>query len=665
MKRLFSSCKIGNLELKNRIAIPAMHLGYTKDGFVNDQLIRFYQERARGGAGLIIVGGAYIHRLGMGGINFLSIDDDRYIPGLKTLADVLRAEGAKTAVQLFHAGRYAYSFLIDDQPVSASEVRSPQSGDTPRALTIEEIQQLVHFFTEGARRAKEAGFDAVEISGATGYLVSQFLSPFTNRRTDEYGGSLENRTRFAVEIVQSIKEKLGNDYPILFRLTFDDLVKGGNGLTDAKEIATVLEPVGVDAICMQVGWHESRVPTIAMNVPRAAFGYLSKEIKKEVNIPVMVSNRINDPVLAEELLQDGVADLIGLGRTLIADPEFPQKAMAERLHEIRPCIACNQGCFDSVLTGMPVTCLVNPAAGREASFDVEPPKKTKKVMVIGSGPGGLEAARVLSGRGHEVLLYEKEDRLGGKLNLCHLPPGRKEFIPYIDYLVAEVKRLKVKVVTGVTVTEKMVLENNPDVVVLATGAIQTLPQIPGIDKAHVYFAESVLEGKADPGENVVVVGGGAVGCETALFMAKRGAMPASTALFLMTNDAISSEDALKFSRSGRTVTIIEMLDRIGTEFGRSYRWVMMQNLRQSDVTMMAKTKCIEIHDGHIIVEQEGERKTVEADTVVIATGYEPVNELYTRLEGKVPELFLIGDAKGPRKCLEAVYEGAKIGREIS
>ncbi len=253
VKRLFSACRIGSLELKNRIVIPAMHLGYTEEGFVNDQIIRFYQERARGGAGLIIVGGAYVHRLGIGGMNFLSIDDDRYIPGLKSLSDALRADGAKTSVQLFHAGRYAYSFLIGEQPVSASEVQSRMSGDTPRALTIEEIQQLVYLFSEGARRAKEAGFDSVEISGATGYLVSQFLSPFTNRRTDEYGGKLDNRVRFAVEIVQNIKKNLGDDYPIIFRLTFDDLVDGGHGLREAKEIAKVLEQAGVDALDMQVG----------------------------------------------------------------------------------------------------------------------------------------------------------------------------------------------------------------------------------------------------------------------------------------------------------------------------------------------------------------------------------------------------------------------------
>ncbi|MCP4750188.1 MAG: FAD-dependent oxidoreductase [Proteobacteria bacterium] len=664
MSRLFSPCRIGSLELKNRIVVPAMHLGYAENGLVNDKLIRFYQERARGGAGLIIVGGAHVHPLGIGGLHFMAIDDDSYIPGLKALNDAMQEGGAKTSIQLFHAGRYAYSLLTGEQPVSASEVPYRASGDTPRALSVEEIRGIVVYFKEAARRAKEACYDSVEISGATGYLVSQFLSPFTNQRTDEYGGSFQKRLRFAQEIIQAIKQELGQDYPIIFRLSFADYVKGGNTITEAAKIAKELEQAGADALDMQVGWHESRVPTIDMMVPQGAFAYLSKEVKREVTIPVMVTNRITDPTMAEEFLQDGTTDLICMGRPLIADPELPEKVREGRLKEIRPCIACNQGCFDSVLKGAPVACMVNPMAGREDELEIKPAESSKKVLVVGSGPGGLEAARILSLRGHEVTVYEQQDRLGGQLNLCMVPPGRQEFRLYLDYLTNELQRLNVRIVSGAEVTEETVKELSPDVIVLATGSEKIIPPIPGIELPHVYDAESVLEGKGDLGEKTVIIGGGAVGCETALYVAEKGTMTPDTAFFLMENGVMDFEEVLKHAHLGRNVTIVEMLDRIGADFGGSHRWVNKQNLNRRNITQMPKSQCLEINEEGVVVSHDGAKKTVEADTVVIAAGYSSRNALYSQLEGKVGKLVMIGDANQPRTCLEAVYEGTKAGRDI-
>ncbi|MCP4681280.1 MAG: FAD-dependent oxidoreductase, partial [Desulfobacterales bacterium] len=559
---------------------------------------------------------------------------------------------------------YAYSILTGEQPVSASEVYYKASRDTPRALSIEEIKLMVQYFTDGAKRAQEAGYDSVELSGATGYLISQFLSPFTNQRTDDYGGNFQNRMRFAQEIIQSIKTGLGQDYPVIFRLSFADYVKGGNTLKDSKKIVKELEKAGADAFDMQVGWHESRVPTIAMQVPRAAFAYLSREVKKEASVPIMVTNMINTPELANELVQNGTADLVCMGRPLIVDPELPNKAEQGRLKEIRLCIACNQGCFDGVLNGMAVNCMLNPAAGKEDAQAIIPAEKPKKIMVVGAGPGGIEAARTLTMRGHDVTLYEKEGILGGQLNLCHLPPGRKEFKRYIEYLVNEIERLNIKVETGVTVTADMVLEKTPDSVVLSTGSKRIMPPIPGIDLPHVFHAEEVLKGNADLGESVVVIGGGSVGCETAMYIADKGTMSPSTAFFLMENGVIDLEEALAYAKEGRSVTILEMLDRTGADFGRSYRWVIMQDLGKYNVKMMNKTECLEITEKEVIVSVDGTKETIAADTVVIATGYLSENELFTQLQGKVDELFQIGDANQPRKVMDAVHEGAKVGREI-
>ncbi len=664
MKRLFSSLKIGNLELKNRIVLLSMQLGYAEGGFATDAFIRFYEERARGGVGLLIAGGAHIHPHGTGGVNFLAIDDDKFIPDLKKLTEAIRSAGSKSCLQLLHSGRYAFSILTGEQPVSASEVQSPLSGDVPRALTVQEIKGMVTLFSDGARRAKEAGFDAVEICGSTGYLVSQFLSSFTNRRTDEYGGSLENRTRFAKEIVRSVKQALGEDYPVVFRLSFDDYVEGGTGLDETRPIARALEEAGVDLLDMQVGWHEAKVPTSAMLVPRAAFTYLARAIRKEVSIPVIVTNRINDPLLAEELLQDGTADLIGMARALIADPELPNKAMTGRLDEIAPCIACNQGCMDGVFMGRPVSCLVNPAAGREADFEINPAKEPKKVTIIGAGPGGMESARVLAIRGHEVTLVEKEKDLGGQLNLCGIAEDRGEFKSYLRYLIHEVNRLDIRVVAGTEATEHTVIDSRPDVVIIATGARQYLPDIPGIEKPHVYTAAKVLQREADLWGKVVIIGGGHIGCEVALYVAQRGAMPSDVARFLVRHGALPHEDALAYMRQTRPVTIIEQRKKVAAYYGRTSRFGILQGLRTHGVTVMTKTNCLEIGDGVVVVETEEGQSTLEADTVVITSGYVEENALYEQLKGKVPELHIIGDARKLKSCQQAILEAAKLAREI-
>ncbi len=365
--KLFEPIEFGGMEIKNRIVLPAVGLNYTTpDGRVTDKLLRFYEERAKGGIGFAVVGVAKIEPYFFGGI---AAHSDEYIPDLKKIADVFHKYDVKCALQLWHPGRYEISFDPNRQPVAPSPIPPPIfTKRTPKELTKEEILQIEEEFADAAVRAKKAGFDAVELIGSAGYLISQFFSPATNKRTDEYGGSIENRARFAVEIIERIKEKCGN-YPVMIRIPGDEFVEGGNTVREMKQIARILEDAGVVAINVMAGWHESRKPLTTMLVPRGGFAYLAAEIKQAVNVPVIASHRINDPMVAEKILQEGKADMVAMLRALIADPELPRKAKEGRFDEIRYCVACNQGCMDMVMQGQPVTCLVNPMVGREAEFD--------------------------------------------------------------------------------------------------------------------------------------------------------------------------------------------------------------------------------------------------------------------------------------------------------
>ncbi|MFN3534315.1 MAG: NADH:flavin oxidoreductase, partial [Desulfatiglandales bacterium] len=369
---LFSPIRINNIEVKNRIVMTAMHLGYTPEGEVTERLIEFYRRRAKGGVGLIIVGGCTIDEYA-GMASMIGLSEDRFIPGLKRLVQAVKREGAQIMAQLYQAGRYTHSAMIGGKkPFSASAVRSKLTGETPRALELDEIPVVQSSFAKAALRAKEAGFDGVEILGSAGYLISQFFSPITNKRTDIYGGSLENRMRFGIEVVRKVREAVGPDYPIVMRLAGNEFMEGGNTNKEARIFAQELEKAGVDLFNITGGWHETRVPQLTMFVPRAGFNYLASNVKTAVNVPVIASNRINDPEVAEDLILRGEADMVTMARALIADPDLPKKAMEGRLYEINHCIACNQGCFDNIFSFRPVTCLVNPEAGREGEIRPKP-----------------------------------------------------------------------------------------------------------------------------------------------------------------------------------------------------------------------------------------------------------------------------------------------------
>jgi 2,4-dienoyl-CoA reductase (NADPH2) len=662
---LFSPIKINGMELKNRIVMTAMHLGYTPEGTVTDRLVDFYTARARGGVGLIIVGGCPIDAYG-GMASMLGIHDDRFIPGLKTLTEAVRAEGAKIAAQLYQAGRYTHSSMIGGKkPFSASAVRSKLTGEIPRALELDEIPSVQDSFAQATHRAQSAGFDAVEILGSAGYLISQFLSPLTNKREDHYGGTLENRMRFGLEVVEKVREAVGSEYPIIMRLAGNDFMEGGNTNKEAAIFASELEKAGVDLFNVTGGWHETRVPQLTMFVPRKGFVYLAQGIKSAVSVPVLSSNRINDPHLGEEILREGHADMVTMARGLLADPKLPKKASEGRTDQIYRCVACNQGCFDNIFQNRPATCLVNPRAGMEGEIRITPADQVKKVLVIGGGPAGMKAACTAAERGHQVTLAEKTDRLGGQLLLNAHIPGRGEMVTAAVDLEHNLRALCVDLLLNKAVDSRFLEKMKPDVVIVATGARPYLPDIPGIEDPKVVMAWHVLSGKARVGKNVVIVGGNAVGLETALHIANQGTLSPEVLHFLVANRAESWETLEKLvSEGNKRVTVVEMMKRPGQDIGSSTRWTVMMELRRLRVTILTGARATEIRSEGVVIEKDQGRDLLPADSVVIAAGAKPENSLVPKIEDRVPAIHIIGDAREPRNALAAIKEGFLTGLEI-
>jgi 2,4-dienoyl-CoA reductase (NADPH2) len=662
---LFSRIKINSMELKNRIVMTAMHLGYTPEGFVTDRLADFYSLRAKGGVGLIIVGGCPIDDRGsISGM--IRIDHDRYIPGLKRLTDEVKCAGARIAAQLYQAGRYVHSSMIGGKkPVSASAVRSSFTGETPRALEPEEIPEVQDMFVRAAVRAKDSGFDAVEILGSAGYLISQFLSPLTNLRDDRYGGSFENRMRFGLEIAEKVRRAVGDDFPVIMRLAGNDFMKGGNSNKETRIFARELERAGIDLFDITGGWHETRVPQLTMSVPRRAYVYLAQGVKSEVSTPVLASNRINDPHIGEEILRNGEADLVTMARALIADPDLPNKAKDGNFNLIYHCVACNQGCFDRIFESQPVTCLVNPRAGVERETEIKVSDRQKKVLVIGGGPSGMKAASTAAERGHKVTLAEKDKQLGGQLLLNRFIPGRSEFVSVAADLIENLHALGVGIVMGIEVDSAFVKENNPDVVIIATGARQLIPDIKGMEDKKVIMAWDLLSGKIKAGKRAAIVGGNVVGLESAIYLANQGTLSPDALHFLAANRAETWDNMeLLMDRGNKEVTVVEMLPKYGRDIGISTRWTIIAELKRLGVRVISGARALEVREEGLEIERGKRREIIPADSIVIAAGAKPENSLADKIRDLGKDLYVIGDANGPRKALDAIKEGFLTGLRI-
>lgn len=669
---LFKPIEIGTLTLKNRIVMPALHHNYSPEGLINEKLICYYEARARGGAALIIVGGCSIDLSG-GGPLMIGLHDDSYIPGLQQLADRVKGAGARIAAQLYQAGRYAHRAFTLEEPLAPSPIPSRLTRDIPREMAAADIEKVIDSFAAAAQRARRAGFDAVEVIASAGYLICQFLSPLTNRREDEYGGSFENRSRFGVEVVRRIRKEIGPAFTILVRLSGHDFMPGGNTNSEAARFAALLERAGADAFNVTGGWHESPVPQITGHLPRGGYAYLARGIREAVGVPVIAGNRINDPAVAEQILTDGCADLVSMGRALIADPDLPEKCRSGK-GELRRCIACNQGCLDAVFTLKEVFCTVNPRAGRESEGEIAPAAKAKKVLVIGGGPAGLEAALTAARRGHRVTIWEKGSRTGGQLHLAARPPGKNEFGSLLDYYAGALAAAGVEIVLNREATVELIIEYGADAVVIATGARPAPPPFPIEEGAagKVAYAFDVLDGSAIPGRRVVIAGGGSVGCETALTIASMGTLDAAMLKFLMEHEAETAETLQRLlNRGTREVTVVEALEKAGRDFGISTRWIVLGNLRRLGVKVITGAQIAGVKEDHVIVEKKSaaegdipETVLLPADSVVVAVGARPAGNLFAELEGRIASLYRIGDALSPRKLTEAIREGYNLGREL-
>ncbi len=640
-EKLFEPGSIGSMSLKNRLVMPPMATNFgTKEGMVTQRTIDYYEERAKGGVGLVIVEFTGVDSpVGRATPRQLLIDDDKFVPGLGELAQTIKRQGAKAAIQIHHVGRQGSSSITGHQPVAPSPIPASDGmrpeGEIPRELTPSEISAIVARFGEGAERARRAGFDGVEIHGAHGYLISQFLSPLANRRQDVYGGRLENRARMLLEIIQAVREKVGKDYPVWCRLSALEIgVEGGITLEETQTVAQLAEKAGVDAI--HVSAHAvapGRRPPMAQ-MPGVLVP-LAEGIKKVVSVPVIAVSRI-PPELGESVLREGKADFIAIGRGLFADPHLPRKVASGEGEDVTPCMCC-MACLDSLMWRREgVCCAVNAAVGREREYELKPAESAKTVLVVGGGPGGMEAARVASLRGHRVILFDEGDELGGQLLLASKPPFKDTVDTFRQYLVGQMAKLGVELRLGQKFTADLLDQLKPDGVVLATGVIPFVPEIPGIEGKQVFLASKVLDG-AEIGEQVAVIGGELVGCETALYLAQQG----------------------------KTVTIMRRGPQLAAKVNPHVGVPLIRRLEAKGVTILTRVQYEEITGAGVIVRTEaGERRTVEADTVVLAAGARPNTELLSSVEGKVAQVICVGDCVEPRGIREAVETGYRAGLSL-
>ncbi|GAC14046.1 NADPH-dependent 2,4-dienoyl-CoA reductase [Aliiglaciecola lipolytica] len=666
---LFRPLDLGFTTLRNRILMGSMHTGLEEAANGHVRMAAFFRERARGGVGLIVTGGFGPNEVGATHAKTNLLNSDQRVAEHKYITDAVHEEGGKICMQILHTGRYAYNPKL----VAPSAVQAPINPFKPNALDEEGIEQQIVDFVYTAKQAQKAGYDGVEIMGSEGYFLNQFIASRTNLRDDKWGGEYQNRIRLPIEVVKRVREAVGEHFIIIYRLSMLDLVEGGSTYNEVVELGLAIEKAGATIINTGIGWHEARIPTIATKVPRAAFTWVTAKFRQALNIPVITSNRINTPEVAEQVLARGDADMVSMARPFLADAEFVVKAMEDRADEINTCIGCNQACLDHVFEGKDTSCLVNPRACHETELNIVSTNNIKKMAVVGAGPAGLAAAVTLAQRGHKVTLFESASEIGGQFNIAKQIPGKEEFFETLRYFAKQLELLHVDVKLNTRVDVDQLNNSDFEEILIATGIKPRTPAIPGIEHSKVLSYLDVIRDKKPVGNKVAVIGAGGIGFDVSEYLAHEGeATSQNIPAFMqewgidMTFNSRGGIEGVKPqpSASGREIHLLQRkTTKVGANLGKTTGWAHRVGLLAKGVHMIAGVEYLKIDDQGLHIKVNQQEQILDVDNVIICAGQDPLKELS---EGLNKPFHLIGgaDVAAELDAKRAIDQGTRLAATL-